>query len=244
MAEIESPARWQAPIGRRLFLGLLGAGGLAFLGLGRLVAQPQHFKDVSTMPASGPDADLAAPRNVTFLGPERFRYYSVAPVPSFNHSTWRLSVGGLVDRPQAISYSELFGMSSVVVSSTFRCVTGWAVHGCRWQGVQLKRIFDLAGAQPAARHVSFLSFDGLYRESFTLDQASAEHAIVAYKLNGRLLAQEQGAPARVIQPEMFGYKNLKWLGGIKLTAEREQGYWERQGWCYPIIGDDSVTDCH
>lgn len=235
---------WQAPVGRRVFLGLLGAGALSFLGLGRLAAQPQHFKDVSTMPANGPDADFQAPRNITFLGPERFRYYSVAPVPTFNRATWRLSVGGLVDRPFTINYSELFSMPSVVVSSTFRCVTGWAVHGCRWQGVQLKQLLDMAGVQAGARYVSFLSFDGLYRESFTLEQASAEHAIVAYKLNGKQLAQEQGEPARIVQPDMYGYKNLKWLGSIRLTANREQGYWERQGWCYPIIGDDSVTDCH
>lgn len=234
---------WRAPVGRRLFLSLLGAGALGFLGLGRLISQPQYFKDVSTMPASGPDVDESAPRNVTFLGPERFRYYSVAPVPTFNRSTWRLSVSGLVDRPLTITYDDLFAMSSVVVTSTFRCVTGWTVHGCRWQGVQLKRIFEQAGVQPAARYVSFLSFDGLYRESYTLDQAMQDHAIVAYKLNGKLLPQEQGAPARIIHADMFGYKSLKWLGAIKLTAQREQGYWERRGWCYPVIGNDGVTDC-
>ena len=232
----------RTPMGRRLFLGLLGAGALAFAAGSRLVAQPTHYRDVSTMPFNG----LEPPGPITnpvFRGPERFRYYSVAPVPKFNRATWKITVGGLVDHPFAIDYAGLFAMPAVVVRSTFRCVTGWAVRGCVWQGVELKRILDQAGVQPAGQFVTFLSFDGLYRESFTLEQATVDHAIIAYRLNGQPLEQRAGAPARIVQPDMFGYKNIKWLGGIRVTAKREQGYWEQRGWCTPIIGDGSVDDC-
>jgi DMSO/TMAO reductase YedYZ molybdopterin-dependent catalytic subunit len=91
--------------------------------------------------------------------------------------------------------------------------------------------------------VSFRSFDGLYRESYTLEQAMSEHAIVAFELNKKPLPTEQGAPARLVNPDMFGYKNLKWLGEIRLTAKREQGYWEQKGWCNPMIGDGTIDDC-
>jgi DMSO/TMAO reductase YedYZ molybdopterin-dependent catalytic subunit len=164
-------------------------------------------------------------------------------VPNFNRATWKITVGGVVDRPFTIDYAALFAMPAVVVRSTFRCVTGWAVHGCAWQGVQLKRILDQAGVQPSGKFVTFTSFDGLYRESFTLEQATVEHAIVAYRLNGHALEQRAGAPARIVQPDMFGYKNIKWLGGIRVTAQREQGYWEQRGWCNPIVNDGSVDDC-
>jgi DMSO/TMAO reductase YedYZ molybdopterin-dependent catalytic subunit len=33
---------------------------------------------------------------------------------------------------------------------------------------------------------------------------------------------------------MYGYKSLKWLSGIELTAEVEPGYWEHHG--YAIDG--------
>jgi DMSO/TMAO reductase YedYZ molybdopterin-dependent catalytic subunit len=242
VADQEQPAFMRTPVGRRLFLGLMGAGAVAFAAGARLIDQPVKYHNVSTMPFNGDEQSYII-TNPVFKGPDRFRYYSVAPVPSFNRATWKLSVGGLVDKPMTIDYASLFAMPSVVVRAPFRCVTGWAVHDCAWQGVQLKRILDLARAQPGARFVTFLSFDGLYRESFTLEQATVDHAIVGYKLNGRSLAQYEGAPARVIQPDMFGYKNLKWLGEIRLTAKREQGYWEQKGWCNPIVGDGTIDDC-
>jgi DMSO/TMAO reductase YedYZ molybdopterin-dependent catalytic subunit len=209
---------------------------------GRLVQEPRAYKNVSTMPINLNGTDTNQPRNLVFNGLERFRYYSVAPVPSYRPATWRLRVGGLVERPLVITYTDLYALPSVYVRADFRCVTGWVVHDNLWRGIQLRTIFQLAGAQPAARFVTFTSFDGIYRESFTLHQAQVDHAIVAFELNKRPLATEQGAPARIINPEMYGYKNLKWLGGISLTAKRENGYWEQKGWCNPMIGSD-VDDC-
>ncbi len=229
-------------VGRRLFLGLLGAGAGGLLIGGKLVQEPKAYKNVSTMPVNLNGTDTIQPRNLVFRGLERFRYYSVAPVPSYRTATWRLRVGGLVDRPLVITYTDLYTLPSVYVRADFRCVTGWVVHDNLWRGIQLRTIFQLAGAQPAARFVTFTSFDGIYRESFTLDQAQSEHAIVAFELNKRPLPTEQGAPARIINPDMFGYKNLKWLGGISLTAKRENGYWEQKGWCNPLIGSD-FDDC-
>ena len=216
------------------------AGALA-LG-GRLLDNHTTYPNVSTMPTNleQPPGPLSNP---VFRGPERFRYYSVAPVPNFSRATWRLKVGGLVDRPFALTYADLYSIASVYVRADFRCVTGWVVHDCLWRGVQLSALFERAGVQADAKFVTFLSFDGLYRESYTLKQATAEHAIVAFELNRKPLLTEQGAPARIVNPEMFGYKGLKWLSEIKLTAKREQGYWEQKGWCTPIIGDNETDDC-
>ena len=230
-------------VGRRIFLGLLAAGGAGML-LGRqLVAGPRAYRNVSTMPVNLLGPDTPAPRNVVFRGIERFRYYSVAPVPSFKPATWRLRVDGLVDRPLLLNYSDLYALPSVYVRADFHCVTGWVVRDNLWRGIQLRHLFEVAGAQPSARFVSFTSFDGIYRESFTLDQALSEHAIVAFQLNQRPLVTEQGAPARIINPDMFGYKNIKWLSGITLTRDREHGYWERRGWCNPMIDQPDVDDC-
>jgi DMSO/TMAO reductase YedYZ molybdopterin-dependent catalytic subunit len=195
------------------------------------------------MPANLGEQPFGPITNPIFRGPERFRYYSVAPVPNFNRATWRLKVSGLVDRPFTLTYADLYSMPSVYVGADFRCVTGWVVHNVVWRGLQLRSLFAQASVQSAAKFVSFRSFDGLYRESYTLEQAMSEHAIVAFELNKKPLPTEQGAPARIVNPDMFGYKNLKWLGEIRLTAKREQGYWEQKGWCNPIIGDGTIDDC-
>ena len=204
---------------------------------------PQTYHNVSTMPANLSEEPPGPITNPIFRGPERFRYYSVAPVPKFSRATWRLKVSGLVDRPFALTYGDLYSLPSVFVRADFRCVTGWVVHNVLWRGIQLSSLFGQAALQPEAKFVSFRSFDGLYRASYTLQQAMSEHAIVAFELNRKPLPTEQGAPARIVNPDMFGYKNLKWLGEIKLTATREQGYWEQKAWCNPLIGDDKTDDC-
>ena len=230
------------PIGRRVFLGLLAAGAGAIAIGGRLVGTPTSYHDVSTMPLNGeqPPGPLSNP---VFRGPERFRYYSVAPVPKFQRATWRLQVGGLVDRPLTLTYADLYSTPSVQMRADFRCVTGWVVHNVLWRGIQLRSLLQAAGVQPAARFVTFKSFDGIYRESYTLEQAMSERVLVGYQLNGEPLSTQQGAPARIVNPEMFGYKGLKWLSEIHLLARREQGYWEQKGWCNPMIGDNKTDDC-
>jgi DMSO/TMAO reductase YedYZ molybdopterin-dependent catalytic subunit len=35
---------------------------------------------------------------------------------------------------------------------------------------------------------------------------------------------------RLVIPEMYGYKNVKWLTGINLVPRLEQGYWEELGY--------------
>ena len=50
------------------------------------------------------------------------------------------------------------------------------------------------------------------------------------KLDGKPLPQEHGAPVRVVIPEMYGYKNVKWVERIELVAKPGTGYWENLGY--------------
>ncbi len=237
----ESPPR--VAVGRRIFLGLLGLGAAGMVVGRKFVDEPRKYPNVSTMPLNPLGADTDTPRNVVFRGLERFRYYSVAPVPSYKPATWRLRIGGLVERPTTLNFADLYSLPSVYLRADFRCVTGWVVHNTLWRGIQLRSLFEIVGIRPLARFVTVTSFDGIYKESYSLEQTMSDHAIVAFELNGRPLPTEQGAPARIINPDMYGYKNLKWLNGIFLTEKRDQGYWEQKGWCNPIIGQPDVDDC-
>ncbi len=41
--------------------------------------------------------------------------------------------------------------------------------------------------------------------------------ILCYKLNGQFLSPERGGPVRVVVPEAYGFKSIKWLSHIVLT---------------------------
>ena len=54
--------------------------------------------------------------------------------------------------------------------------------------------------------------------------------MLAYEMDGKPLRREHGAPVRVVIPEMYGYKNVKWVERIELVAKPASGYWEQRGY--------------
>jgi DMSO/TMAO reductase YedYZ molybdopterin-dependent catalytic subunit len=54
--------------------------------------------------------------------------------------------------------------------------------------------------------------------------------MLAYEMDGKPLRREHGAPVRVVIPEMYGYKNVKWVERIELVAKPGTGYWENLGY--------------
>ena len=112
----------------------------------------------------------------------------------------------------------------------FQCVTGWRVPSVPWSGVRLADLLDAAGVAPAARALTFTSFDGADTESLTLDQARRPDVIVALGMYDQPLTRAHGGPARLYVAPMYGYKSLKWLSGITVTDQVEPGFWEHNGY--------------
>jgi DMSO/TMAO reductase YedYZ molybdopterin-dependent catalytic subunit len=54
--------------------------------------------------------------------------------------------------------------------------------------------------------------------------------MLAYELDGKPLTRAHGAPARVVIPEMYGYKGVKWLTRMELVAAQPTGFWEGLGY--------------
>jgi DMSO/TMAO reductase YedYZ molybdopterin-dependent catalytic subunit len=109
-------------------------------------------------------------------------------------------------------------------------VTGWRVRDCVWAGVRLRDLLDIAQPNARARFVTFYAGDGVYTDSLTWQQARSDHALMAWILNGQFLAPEQGQPLRLIFPDMYGYKNVKWVRRIEVKSVRDLGFWEQNGW--------------
>jgi len=181
--------------GRGLFLATV-AGGLTSIAWGKPV-----WTKVSA--ALGPAESL-----VPFV-PQGWRIYTVSgSMPTFDRATWRLEIGGLVDRKLSLSYDDLRALPRAHQISDFHCVTGWTVKNVHWGGVRLRDVF--AEAKP--------------------HQGRIPDVMLAYEMNGKPLAREHGAPLRLVIPEMYGYKNVKWLREVNLVPQAEPGYWEQLGY--------------
>ena len=62
-----------------------------------------------------------------------WRIYTVAnSMPTFDPTTWRLRVDGLVRQPLELSYDQLRALPKARQVSTFHCVTGWVVDNVHW----------------------------------------------------------------------------------------------------------------
>ena len=109
-------------------------------------------------------------------------------------------------------------------------MTGWTVANVRWAGVRFRDLLALARPLPSAHTLRFVSAERPYEDTLTLAQALRADAMLAYEMDGRPLARPHGAPARVVMPAMYGYKNVKWVERIELVARPRDGFWEKLGY--------------
>ena len=215
----ERPPETTRPYGRRAFLGV-SALGLSSLFWGKSVW--------SAFSSAARPLENALPASIV---PSGWRIYTVAAtMPKFDPSTWRLGIEGLVDHPQTLTYADLRNLPRAEQVSTFHCVTGWSVENVHWAGVRFKDL--LAAAQPKfdGTVLEFVSAEYPYVDTLTLKQAELHDAMLAYEMNGKPLPREHGAPVRVVIPEMYGYKNTKWVQKINVTDQVAPGYWEQRGY--------------
>ncbi len=211
------------PVGRRVFIGLLGVGAAGVL----WGAKAQDWLERSVGPYLSKDGTGLS----GFLPIGRFRIYDVSgSLPSRSKNGYQLTVHGLVDRPLTLSYAELRAMTPTHLTRDFQCVTGWRVHDVGWTGVRLDALLTQAGVQSNAKALRFKSFDGVYTESLSLDQARRHDVLVAYQLDGSDLSDAHGGPVRMYIAPMYGYKSLKWLESIEVTSKVVPGYWEERGY--------------
>src|SRR5262245_12793527 len=96
-----------------------------------------------------------------------------------------------------------------------------------WEGVPLREIVWLAKPKDRIRRVYYHGYHNddpkqMFQSSLPIgrvleDPLGLPSVIVCYKLNGRPLAPERGGPVRMVVPETYGFKSIKWLNRITLT---------------------------
>ena len=207
------------PYGRRAFLGLLAGG-------------------VSSLFWAGPAARALAPVTSGFsqalgnlLPVGGWRIYTISgSMPIFDEGSYRLEITGLVRNPVQLTYAQLRALPQAHQVSTFHCVTGWSVDNVRWGGVRFRDLLALAEPLPSAKAIRFVSLEQPYNDSLSLDQARLPNVMLAVDMDGQPLSRPHGSPARVVIPEMYGYKGVKWLTKMELVDHQPTGYWEGLGY--------------
>lgn len=142
---------------------------------------------------------------------------------------FRLRVHGAVARPFEVSFSDLLGMNVVEQVADVHCVTGWSMLGGLWRGVRVKDLARLAGVKDAARHLIFEAAHG-YTANVRLEEGLADSVLVAWQLDGRPLGRPHGSPVRGLVPDLYFWKSVKWITGIRFAEQDEPGYWELRGY--------------
>jgi DMSO/TMAO reductase YedYZ molybdopterin-dependent catalytic subunit len=207
------------PYGRRAFLGLLAGGLTSFWWAGPV------SRVVS--PLTSQFSQLAA--DVLPVGGWRI-YTITGTMPDLDANSWTLEVSGLVKKPRTFTLAELQALPQAHQLSTFHCVTGWTVKNVRWGGVRFHDLLAAVEPLPEAHAIQFVSAEQPYVDSLTLDQALLPNVMLAHEMDGQPLSRPHGYPARVVIPEMYGYKGVKWLVKMELVAKQPVGYWEQLGY--------------
>ncbi|MCC7319487.1 MAG: protein-methionine-sulfoxide reductase catalytic subunit MsrP [Rubellimicrobium sp.] len=213
-------------MGRRRAMALLGAGAAA-TGLPAMAADDAP---------NTPD-DIRGYNNFYEFGYDKTdpARYAGAMVTS----SWTVRVDGLVDNPGDWSLGDLLaGLEVEERIYRLRCVEAWSMV-IPWNGVELAQVLGRLGPQADARYVAFETvvqpaampgvragvLDFPYVEGLRLDEAMHPLTLLATGLWGEPLANQNGAPVRLVVPWKYGFKSIKSITRITLTADRPPTTW-------------------
>lgn len=180
------------------------------------------------VPAPQPLPASAPPMGGGAVG--QFRVYTVTPIPEFSNDNWSFTIDGLVENSFKWDWKQFVELKRTVQVSDFHCVTGWSVYKNTWEGIPLKELLKKAGVKPGAQTVKLYSGDGVYTDTLTLEQADMDDVMVAVMHDGKPIPSDLGGPVRLVVPNMYAYKSVKWLNRIELIEGEHIGYWEQRGY--------------
>lgn len=206
-----------------------GAGGL-----GNVTSAARKLRLRAELPAPDPTID-ALPGITTRITANEDHYVvdTTLVKPRVILDEWRLDIKGLVQTPFSLTYEQLLDLEAVEQIHTLECISNYVggdlISTALWTGVPLRDLLNRAQVQPGAYDVVFTSVDG-YTDSIPIAKAMEDRTLVAYLMNGKTVPQDHGYPARMLVPNIYGMKNVKWIRTIEVVNYDFIGYWQQQGW--------------
>ncbi|MBI5283976.1 MAG: molybdopterin-dependent oxidoreductase [Chloroflexi bacterium] len=238
---------------RVLQMLLLGGGALALGGsaAARRLTAGGSSETVRADSAAGDvaDAEFDAIAGLSALLTSRDDHYVVdinLDDPVVDGRAWRLKIGGAVADPRRYSLDELRAMPAVEEPVVLQCISntvgGTLVGNALWTGVPLSSLLAAVAPDPDARMVVARAADG-YTETIPLDGGTPDRVFVVFAMDGQLLPEGHGFPARLIFPGRYGMRSVKWLTELEVITGDDEGYWEKRGWDRrAVVGTASRID--
>lgn len=159
---------------------------------------------------------------------------------NFPTSPWDVEIGGLVRNPAKIGVEDLIKKYQPEERIyRLRCVEAWSMV-IPWVGFPLWKLLKDVEPTSDAKYVSFESvlkpddmpgqkepwYPWPYREGLRLDEAMHDLTILATGLYGGELPPQNGGGIRLVVPWKYGFKSIKAVIKIELTAEEPFALWK------------------
>jgi methionine sulfoxide reductase catalytic subunit len=157
----------------------------------------------------------------------------------FKIDGWQVNVGGLVKKPRVFDLDDILKIAPAEERIyRMRCVEAWSMV-IPWAGYSLSKLLNAVEPTSDAKYVAFETLldskrmpgqksDVLqwpYVEGLRLDEAMHPLAILASGLYGKVLPPQDGAPIRLVVPWKYGFKGIKSIVKITLTADQPRTTW-------------------
>ncbi|MGE3808326.1 MAG: molybdopterin-dependent oxidoreductase [Gemmataceae bacterium] len=175
-------------------------------------------------------------------------------VPALEAARWKLRLEGNVRQAMEWSFEELTALPERSVFATIECAGNgrsflsppapgvqWgagAIGHAEWTGVPVRLLLEQAGVYPGAVEVLFEGADQgseadhpetmNFARSLPLAKAMHPDTLLAYRMNGELLAPAHGYPVRLFVPGWYGVASVKWVQKISVIDEPFAGYYQNK----------------
>jgi DMSO/TMAO reductase YedYZ molybdopterin-dependent catalytic subunit len=195
--------------------------------------------DPSTQPVMGSGPKNRHGMPLLPVGQHEVRNWPVldlGDLPDVPPDRWQLEVGGLVENPVTLSWSDFQALPQVEDVSDFHCVTTWSRFNNHWKGVRFRTIAELVVPKEDAHFVLCTGSDHMpgtsipYTTNLPLARAVEDDVLLVHTWEGKPLPREHGGPVRMITPKLYAWKGTKWIRRIDLLARNRKGFWEVRGY--------------
>ncbi|MDZ7729628.1 MAG: molybdopterin-dependent oxidoreductase [Dehalococcoidia bacterium] len=136
------------------------------------------------------------------------------------------TVDGEVEAPVTLDRDALLALPQTEAVSDIHCVTRWSLFDQSWKGVAPAALLAPARPTESARF-ALIEGHGGYRANLPLDVLYADGVLFAYEHEGAPLSTEHGGPVRLVVPQRYLWKSVKWVERVTLLAEDQPGTWEQ-----------------
>jgi DMSO/TMAO reductase YedYZ molybdopterin-dependent catalytic subunit len=136
-----------------------------------------------------------------------------------NLNTWQLEIGGNVQRPLKLTYSQIAQMPSIERNVLLICPGFFAYHA-RWKGISVAKLLETAQMGTGVTQVAFSGPQGTYEktERFPIEDIRSDKVFLAYNVNDKALPEKHGFPLRVVAEDYYGGEWVKYV--YKITANK------------------------